>query len=130
MQKILTELTDAIGFPATIEVVRRWGGRYLYVPVLARPGDALALTLGFDVARRLSEAYGGQRIQLPAERNALLDLRNAAIAADRSSGMSQEQIGLRYGLTRQSVSYILRRHEAQRTFAPTGAQHPARESGR
>lgn len=110
MQRILKEISDKIGLPDTIEIVRRWGGRELYVHAKVEPGDPLALTLGLESARRLVQHYGGQRLQLPAERNALLDLRNAAIIAEHKEGSSHEQIGIRYGLTRQAVSHILRIH--------------------
>jgi len=121
MQRAVKELADAIGLGDAIEVCRRWGGREAYIPVKVAPGDPLALTLGLDTAQRLVTAFGGRRLQLPAERNALLDLRNASILRDAEEGMSQEQIGLRYGLTRQSISHILRQMrdapEARRSFA-------------
>jgi Mor family transcriptional regulator len=110
MQRILKELSDKIGLADTIEIVRRWGGRELYVHAKVESGDPLALTLGLESARRLVAHYGGQRLQLPAERNALLELRNASIIAEHKGGLSHENIGLRYGLTRQAVSHILRTH--------------------
>lgn len=108
MQRVIRELSNVIGLADAIEVVRRWGGRNLYVPVSVSSGDPLALTLGLEAARRLAEHFGGQQLQLPAERNALLDLRNAAILADHHTGMNYTQIGLKYGLQRQTVTYILK----------------------
>lgn len=108
MQRILKDLAATIGLSDTIELVRRWGGRELRCPVGVEPGDPLALTLGLESARRLVKHHGGQRLQLPAERNALLDLRNEAIVAECGAGATQEQVGLRYGLTRQAVSIILK----------------------
>lgn len=108
MQRVIRELSNVIGLADAIEIVRRWGGRDLYVPVKVEAGEPLALTLGLDTARTLVQHYGGQRLQLPAERNALLDLRNAAIVAQHEGGASMESIGLQYGLTRQAVSHILR----------------------
>ncbi len=123
MQRVLRELSEAIGLPDTIEVVRRWGGRDFYIPVKVEPYDPLALTIGYESAKRLVENFGGQQLQLPAERNALLDLRNAAIIQEAAAGMSHEQIGLRYGMTRQSVAHILRTHrereEIRKKFAVT-----------
>jgi Mor family transcriptional regulator len=110
MQRILKELSKAIGLSDTLELVRRFGGRELYVPVKVTRSDPLALTMGLDSAQRLVKHYGGQRLQLPAERNALLDLRNAAIIEEAAEGRSHESIGLRYGLTRQAISHILRTH--------------------
>ncbi len=109
MQRVLKEIADVIGLPDTIEICRRWGGRTLNVPMKVELGDPLALTLGIDTARKLVEEYKGVRLQLPAERNALLDLRNASIARDNAAGMSQEACGVRYGLTRQGVAAVLRK---------------------
>jgi Mor family transcriptional regulator len=121
MQRVLRELSNTIGLADAIELVRRWGGREIYVPVSVAAGDPLALTMGLESARALVKHYGGQRLQLPAERNALLDLRNAAIIAEHDAGSSHEQVGLRYGLTRQAVSHILRaareRAEVRQKFA-------------
>lgn len=121
MQRIVKDLSEKIGLGDAIELIRRWGGKELYVPTKVESGDPLALTMGFASAQCLVKHYGGQRLQLPAERNALLDLRNAAIVAEAAAGASHEQIGLRYGLTRQAISHILRttreRAELRQKFA-------------
>lgn len=108
MQQILRELSGEIGFGDTIELVRRWGGRALNVPTKVEAGDPLALSMGLESARRLVRHRGGQRLELPPERNALLDLRNAAIEEMHEAGRSMEAIGLEFGLTRQGVSHILK----------------------
>jgi Mor family transcriptional regulator len=129
MQRVIREISEVVGLADAIELVRRWGGRELYVPVKVERADALALTLGLDAARRLVQHYGGQRLQLPAERNALLDLRNAAIVAQHDGGASMETIGLQYGLTRQAVSHILRtireREAVRQKFAGRSSTNPA-----
>jgi Mor family transcriptional regulator len=133
MQRVVKELAKVLGLNDAIELVRRWGGRELYVPVKVHPGDPLALTLGLEAARLLVQHYGGQRLQLPAERNALLDLRNAAMMADHDAGMNYTQIGLKYGLQRQTVTHILktikereavRQKFAGRNAASSNAQSP------
>lgn len=125
MQRVVKELAEAVGLADAIEVCRRWGGREAYIPVKVEPGDPLALTLGLESARKLVRAFGGQRLQLPAERNALLDLRNAAIVRDADAGLSHEQIGLRYGLTRQSIGHILQQARTRGAFAgTTGGTRP------
>ncbi len=110
MQLILRRLSETIGLPDTIEIVRRWGGRILYVPASVGPNDPLALTLGYNSALRLVEHWGGQYLQLPIDRNGLLDLRNKSIVEDYRKGVSKTQIGLRYGLCRQAISHILQLH--------------------
>jgi len=126
MQRVLRELSDAVGFGAAIEIARRWGGRELRVPVKVGPGDPLALALGLETARKLVAVFGAQILQLPVERNALLDLRNAAIVRMASDGTSQEKIGLEFGLTRQAVAHVLRtaRDRAPQTLAVSGCNEP------
>jgi Mor family transcriptional regulator len=125
MQRIVKEMADALGMGDTLEIMRRWGGRELYVPVKTDRGDPLSLTLGTESARRLVEHFAGQRLQLPAERNALLDLRNASIIAEVEAGQSHEQTGLRYGLTRQAVSHIVKMHREREAVRQKFAARPA-----
>lgn len=108
MQRVVRELADAVGIGDAIEICRRWGGRDFNVPVRVEAHDPLALTLGLLSARKLVAAFGGVRLQLPAERNALLDLRNRAIFEAIAAGQSHERVGLEYGLTRQGINKVLR----------------------
>jgi hypothetical protein len=117
MQRVVKDMAEKIGIGDTIEIVRRWGGRQLAVPVKVGIADPLALVLGLETARCLVEHFGGQRLQLPAERNALLDLRNEAIARDVAAGESQEVVALRYGLTRQGVKKVLWMMKGRREVA-------------
>ncbi len=125
MQVVLKRLTETLGFSDAIEIVRRWGGRELYVPVTVGPYDPLTLTLGGDLAKRLVEHWGGQRLALPAERNALLDMRNEAIVAAVDSGASHQDVAIQYGLRRQSVGHIVRaykeREAVRKKFAVSSA---------
>ncbi len=109
MQRILKELTDLIGIADAFEICRMWGGRSLYIPVAVRLTDPLALSLGLEGARKLAASYGGRSIELPSERCALLELRNAAMFRDRQAGASHEQLAILYGLRRQSVRAALAR---------------------
>lgn len=108
MQRVLTDLIAKIGFPDTMELVRRWGNRRLDVPMKVAPGDPLALILGIESAQRLVQHYAGQRLELPAEKRAMRDHRDEAIFRE-SETASQEALGLRWGLTRQGVGAVLRR---------------------
>jgi Mor family transcriptional regulator len=108
MQLIVKQLTETVGFADTMEIVRRWGGRELYVPRSVTRADPLALTLGIDTAMKLVEHFGGNRLSLPKERNALLDVRNQAIVAAFERGESHQDIALQFGLRRQSVAHIIK----------------------
>lgn len=110
MQQILREVSAVLGLSDTIELTRRWGGRTLAVPMKVDMIHPLAMTLGLETAQKLVKHFGGVRLQLPAERNALLDMRNQAIyQACTVDGRSQESVGLEYGLTRQGVAFVLKK---------------------
>lgn len=118
MQKVIKQLQEVVGHAGAIAICRRWGGRELRVPVKVADGDPLALTLGLECARRLVEAFGDQRLQLPAEVHALRDMRNAAIwRACIDEGRSMESVGVEFGLTRPGVSAVLRKMREQRDGA-------------
>lgn len=129
MQRILRELTQTIGLADTLLLVRRWGNRTLRVPAKVGPADPLALTLGLDAAQRLVAAYSGQSLQLPAERHALLDLRNAAIwRACVDEGRSPGSVGLEFGLTRQGVAAVLAKMRDLQTLTGGGGRRDAEQS--
>lgn len=107
MQKVVRDLIDAVGVGDALEILTRWGGRTMRVPSKVSRMDPLALTLGLAAAQRLVDAFGGQELDLPHERNALLDFRNQAIAAEVANGASHETVALRYGLTRRGVAKVL-----------------------
>lgn len=109
MNKVVAELSEALGLADAILIVRKWGGRDLNVPKTIAHGDPLALALGLETARRLVNAFAGIRLQLPSERNALLEMRNEAIVAERTRGDTLEEIAVRWGLTRQAVGYIVKK---------------------
>ena len=110
MQKTVQELVDSVGLANAIEIVRRWGGRTLRVPVRVEHNDPLALTIGLVAARQLVATHAEQELVLPIERNALLDMRNQQIAEEVESGMSKQVVAQRYGLTRQGVNKVLRHY--------------------
>lgn len=128
MQRIVAELVEKLGFPDTIELVRRWGNRRLDVPVKVAEGDPLALTLGLESARRLVQHYAGQRLELPAEKRAMRDARDEAIFRE-SENLSQEALGLRWGLTRQGVGAVLRKMR-ERLPQPLARGEPVSTSGK
>jgi hypothetical protein len=118
MQRILRELTATIGFADTMQLVRRWGGRTLAVPMKVDMMHPLALSIGLEAAQRLVSAYAGQHLQLPAERNALLDQRNAAIwRAIHEEGRSQVSVAIEFGLTRQGIQAVLAKMRDLQTVA-------------
>lgn len=114
MQKPVRLLIDAVGLGDALVIVEKWGGRTLTVPKTVKRSDPLALTLGFACATKLVDQLGGQELELPVERNALMGLRNEAILLESEAGVSHERIGASFGLTRSGVAKALRAAAAAR----------------
>jgi hypothetical protein len=128
MQRILTTLIREIGLATTIALVRGWGGRTIRVPTKVAESDPLALALGLAQAQKLVARFGDEKLQLPDERHALLDLRNERIAAEAAAGRSQESIGIEFGLTRQGVAAVLRKVADAQERAQRFATSPQRQA--
>jgi len=105
--KILDDLVDFIGHQHAIELLRAWGGRRLKVPTEIGQDHPLAMTIGLDSAKVMATYYGGTELYLPAERNFLIDLRNAAIVAKFKGGSSITKLSEDFGVSRRHVHTIL-----------------------
>ena len=104
---VLREMTELIGLPATMAIVRRFGGVRLYVPVNVPPDHILISLVGMQKAERLAERFGGQEhFDIPKAEAALRHLRNEAIKQQWPE-VSQSQLALKYGLTERTVREIL-----------------------
>lgn len=104
---ILSDLVELIGHRQAIELLRAWGGRRLKVPAEVREDHALVFTIGWEAARAIAGAYGGTDLDLPAERNYLVDVRNDAIAAGFAGNRSISWLSQTYGVSRRQVNSIL-----------------------
>lgn len=104
---ILTDLVDLIGHRQAIELLRAWGGRRIRVPAEVHEDHALVFTVGWEAARAIAGQYGGTDLDLPAERNYLVDVRNDAIALEFDAGRSITWLSQTYGVSRRQVNSIL-----------------------
>lgn len=104
--QLLADLTSQIGYEGTIELLRAWGGRRLQIPVEMTATHPIALRLGLSTAGQISYWYGGQQLDLPAERNALIDVRNDRIIGDLERGHSVKACAIRYGVTPRHIRKI------------------------
>lgn len=104
---ILQDLVELIGHRQAIELLRAWGGRRLKVPAEVHEDHALVFTIGWEAARAIAGAYGGTDLDLPAERNYLVDMRNDAIAAGFAGNRSISWLSQTYGVSRRQVNSIL-----------------------
>ena len=107
---ILQDLVELIGYQPTIELLRAWGGRRLKVPATMHQDHALVFIVGWDASQKLAEAYGGaDALDIPAERNFLIDLRNAALLEAFHSGRTITWLSRKFGLSRRQVNSVLDR---------------------
>lgn len=104
---ILSDLVGLIGNRQAIELLRAWGGRRLKVPAEVHEDHALVFTIGWEAARAIAAQYGGTDLDLPAERNYLVDMRNDAIRQDFGRGRSISWLSQTYGVSRRQVNSVL-----------------------
>ncbi len=126
MQKILTEIADVIGLPACLELVRRWGGRDLYVPAVIDRMHPIAFAIGFEAAQKLAAEYPCCTLSLPIERNATIDLRNTLIYQEWKDGASVLRLSHRWGLTRPGIDAVLAKMQDRETRAASNQAEPTR----
>lgn len=105
----LNDIVEHCGHQAAIAITRSFGGRCLSVPNPDRMVEdhPIALTIGLTAARKLAIAKGGQRLEIPSELNAALELRNEAVCKAFDEGASVRSIGFDQGLSRRWVRNIL-----------------------
>lgn len=112
--QLLEDLNELIGYAATLDLLRAWGGRRLFVPTALDPTPGkehpIVLTIGWEAASRLVSMYGAQALDLPAERNSMIELRNSRIVADLEH-MSCHEVARKYGVSPRHARYIRARHQ-------------------
>lgn len=105
----LKSVVDLIGHQAAIRLVRAKGGRDIKFPLEQELHDLhwLVVIVGLDNAQKLCNYFLGASLKLPIEVNALLQLRNQAIAADYKNGDSVSHIASVYQIDRKLVQKVL-----------------------
>lgn len=105
----LKKVIELIGHQASIRLVREKGGKHFSFPKIETLNDThwLVTIVGFENAKKLCEHYQSDKIKLPIEVNALIQLRNASIALDYQEGVSISQLADSYQIDRKLVQNIL-----------------------
>jgi len=105
----LNQIAELCGHQAAILLTRAFGGRHLSIPTEAGMHDQhpIALIIGLTAARKLAKARARERIEIPSEMNAILELRNAHIIKLFEAGTSIRAISFDIGLSRKWVRSIL-----------------------
>jgi len=106
--RVLVLVANAGGIAAAKSLVRKFGGRKLYVPrgVLA-PNHELVLGIGRPAAEALCREMGGERLVVPMGRDLKLDI--AAEAVENSNGRARHAIVEALGVSYSTAKRILRK---------------------
>lgn len=117
LPRSVREMVAHIGLPATMAIVRVYGGTVLRVPTgaVADGQRLLELTelLGTPVTCDLIAAYGGERISIPRCAQALRDIRDRRIIAAYDAGQSVNSLAREHTLTDRQIRSILKRCPGQ-----------------
>ena len=105
----LRDIVNVCGHQAAIALVRSFGGRTVSVPTERRMEEnhPIALSVGLTAARKLCNARGGERLEIPSEVNAVLEIRNHHIVSLFDNQRSIHSIAMELGLSRKWVRSIL-----------------------
>lgn len=115
------EIADVIGTSAALRLVCQLPSRYrshndrsrrviMYVPKRLRPDHRLVEILGFETARKLVDAFGGE-IMYPANCRFVFDrYRDEAIVRMIDEGARVEVVACLFGMTERHVRNITRKN--------------------
>ena len=96
-------LVRIIGLPATVRLLRAFGGGRVTIPLTADGAVTLRAALtDAELAALAGSALAGERLELPRMDKIVRQLRNAQICAD-SRQMPLGQVARKWGLTRRQV---------------------------
>ena len=100
----LLDVARAIGMPATLKLVERFGGVRVYVP---RPekiteDHVIARTIGFEGALALARICRNESIEIPRAARARRLARDRAIRRE-SGALSVRELALKYGLSERAI---------------------------
>lgn len=123
MNTTLDDISAVIGYSATRTLVAWCGGKWLRIPAAATPDSRLAKLLGAPVLQRLVSAWPGQRLWVPMDHGYWLDRRDSQLAHLASHGISDSDIAVHLGVSRQRVQQIRAKLAAENLI-----EKPARET--
>lgn len=99
-------LRELVGERTARQILQTMGGRDLYIPRTPSPGHPLA-ALHPEDARRICQAFHGERLSIPQARWLQRQDRDKAIRTARGNGQSVSQLARTFGLSRRRIQQIL-----------------------
>lgn len=109
---LLKDFVRLIGVQATMSLVEHFGGLRIYIPTpeYATDDHQFSKIIGLDNLKKLGKDYGGlPHFQLPKAYSALVQLRNARIAADYAKNKTARQLAVEYRITESQIVRIVAR---------------------
>lgn len=104
----LREVAALIGLPATLTLVKHYGGVRLYIPKTLEPGHILIRLLGAEAAQRLVAHYmPGEPFEVPRAVQLMRASRNRAIRLRAARGATAADIARDFAMTERHVWRIL-----------------------
>jgi hypothetical protein len=106
----LQEMAAVIGLPATLTLVKHYGGTAINCPTPERmsPQHWLARLLGWEAAQALAKHYGGAaEIPIPRAVAAHGRLRRKAVLQQLRLGKTQRRVALEHGITERYVRMLV-----------------------
>ncbi len=105
---ILQEIAALVGLPATLTLVKAYGGTRLYVPKRFDPDHPIVKLIGHELAARLFERFGGlDQFDVPKAAIAVKAARDAVIRAQRRDGATHARLAVLHRITERQVRNIL-----------------------
>lgn len=104
-----TALIKLVGYPTTLAIVKRWGGRYMPVPAgslaIGRAQyDALVEIAGEEGAKKIIAEYKSTAVYIPKCTQALYIETCRAIQEDYASGKSVNALAIKYNKSMRQIS--------------------------
>lgn len=104
----LRELRTMLGAQAAVQLAHAYQAKPLYVPRNIEVGHPLVRLLGPDLARRLVQERGGERITIPGLASLRRQLRDDRIRSEHGQGVSLTELAQRYTLTLRRITQIVK----------------------
>ncbi len=107
---LLQDFERRIGLPATLDLVRVYGGLRIYIPTPDRvhADHPFAKIIGVEALAALAEAHGAvEHFQLPKAERAVLAVRNARIAQAYANHKTARELASEFRLTERQVERIV-----------------------
>ncbi len=111
LPEFMHEIIRVVGIDAAIIIVQARGGVRLYVPKVADPTHWLANAIGVSAMAALIAEMGGDEIEIPFCKEALIAIKERAILKKAQSGKSQSALAREYKMTERGIRKLLRRAE-------------------